>query len=478
MPLYLYAQPSVLDRVTVIKTEKGGYRGYLHLSPGISPTASQKIRHTLDGKGWQTIPIIFNGQPMLEVRAFKHENQLINVLNDNQWINNNFRKLPAPGDILSARDIIAERSLQGSGLAYIASDISFILYGMKNASTFDMIGGWSYLLGTLALVGYGRNDNSSRDIKELSQEMVSYLQKHNHVIPKDSALARLAEHKDKTLIGKFDDFLSRYPAETWSALTFIAGACIATASVKHKFPHADNSWKKLSAWLDVGLGSMTMASTSIGMFVTEKHPDPDAPPPKNELEKLLLWVQERPLRIMGYGLMMSTICHLFSTAIDYKLAKSGLERDKIIKGIPYRAAFVALSLTAEFLMSISSKGHGEGVETDKSVENSMISIAAEMISRESPELHEYLIQHMTKFLGDPSALGSKNINVERELREAVHHINKNPWANRHDQPEYVPEPSQSATRQSQLKPESKINAPTKAQQRLSMPSQAASVPVS
>src|SRR5688572_24554042 len=113
--------------------------------------------------------------------------------------------------------------------------------------------------------------------------------------------------------------------------------------------------------------------------------------------------------------MLSTLCHGGSTILEYMNVRQNPASGYLF-GILNRGSFVVTNLIAELIVAISSKGHGEGVETDASVQKSMVAIAAELIAKQSPEMHEQMIQAVTRFLGDPKALGSKDNDIEKEVR--------------------------------------------------------------
>ena len=182
--------------------------------------------------------------------------------------------------------------------------------------------------------------------------------------------------------------------------------------------------------LDIGLGTLTLASTTYGGLVKEKAHDPDEPK-KTGVAGVIQWARERPLVVTGAGLLVSTMCHAASTASAYqRLLKGEVTGDRAqeLAAIKNRALFVLNSLAAELLITISSKGHGEGVVTDNSVDNTAIAITAELISKQPADSHEALIEEMGDFLGSQKMLALSNQSVKQQLREQVQTMCVNPWA--------------------------------------------------
>src|SRR5262249_29483102 len=135
------------------------------------------------------------------------------------------------------------------------------------------------------------------------------------------------DHKEG-LVKNADDLLRRFPSEAFNFVTGIAGLFMASSAIRYKLlskpgAHMDLAGirkQRLSGWMDLGLGTMTTGSAAIPIGVKEKKWDPDEPHGKG-LQRVWEWVQEKPLRVAGYGYMMSTLCHAAATVIDYKEAK-------------------------------------------------------------------------------------------------------------------------------------------------------------
>lgn len=99
-----------------------------------------------------------------------------------------------------------------------------------------------------------------------------------------------------------------------------------------------------------------------------------------------------------------------------------------LKSVPWRALFVGGTLLGELLLSISSKGHGEGVVSDNTVDSSVIAVAADLIVKQPTHMQDQLIDYMAKFLGRPDVLAMKDEEVTNLLRRQVESLRRNPWA--------------------------------------------------
>ena len=460
MSVYRYSQGSVIDEVTFVKSDGGSLRAYLHAVPDTSEKTLADISLAMAKRGWQIVPNSINGKPTLEIRGFGRKTQINGVLSENGWAKGEATITEDKKDNSKFWDKFKKRSLFLSGVSYLAGDFAFIKYGLEdNKNKLNMAAGFAYMGGTLSSLLFARKDVSDLQIKEIARKMATHVQAQNIGLPDDCALNSIIQDKHKGKIKTADDFFRRYPADLMNTFFSIAGACIATSAIRNevygnpsrgalrkiltdegkhfrktapsssavgRVKMATAAVKKnmrVSGWLNVGLGTMTMASAAFGNFVEEKAHDPDIPR-KQGLAGVWEWAQEKPLTVAGIGYMVSTMCHAASTMKDWKHADSVKK-----KTIAWRGTFVATNLLAEALVAISSKGHGKGVISDRSVDESVISLSAELIAKQPPAQHDHLIDYMSGFLGREDVLARKDIDVKDLLRTQVELVKKNPWAN-------------------------------------------------
>jgi len=445
--IYRYKN-SVIDEVNFEVSDGGSRRAYIHALPNTNDNTLAQISTTIAKRGWQTVPHTLNGKATLEIRGFGRDQQVNNVLFENDWVH-------GPADIEAEKkdskkftDVIKKRSLLLSGLSFLISDTFFTIYGQKGNSPLNTAAGLSYLAGGVASTVFARKDTPDLQIKEIAGKMAEHMRDKDINLPDDCSLKSITEDKHKGLIKTSDDFFRRYPSETMNTLFGIAGACISTAALKNRVflkeipgkAIADMMEKKgagftfdmakkevvknmkSEGWWDAGLGAMTMSSAAFGNLVEEKAHDPDTPR-KHGLPGIWEWIQERPLAVTGVGYLVSTGCHTVSTAKAWKNGDSEAR-----KAVRWRGLFIAWSIVGEILLAFSSKGHGKGVVSDKSVDTSVISLAADLISKQPPAKHNDLIDYMSGFLGREDVLAMKDSNVKDLLTHQVELMKNNPWA--------------------------------------------------
>lgn len=434
MDIRRYQQGSTIDEIVFEKTESGAVRAYLHANSAIDSEKLANISKNLSAHDWQNIPSTHNGKAMLEVRGFGSEKKLLEEMTQQGWVKGTAQIEKTKEKPVSFTNKIKKNSLQASGLFFLVGDAAYAAYGYKKGHKEDMLAGAMYFLGSAALLGYGNHDNSHIEIHNLAKKMQDEMKKQSVNLPENCSLAAITRDHKHGLLKSADDLLSRYPSEIMNGFFGLAGASIAASALRHNiYAKPPAGWDKeqvarkvKEGKMDVGLGAMTMASGALASMIQEKAHDPDAPK-KHGTAAIWEWIQERPLAIAGVGYIISTCFHAVSSYHSMKSAK--INNDEIMKkSIPMRATFVGANLIAETLMTISSKGHGKGVVSDKSVDDSIVALTAELIATQPAAQQNHLIDYMSGFLGRNDVLAMKNDEVKDLLRTQVELVKKNPWA--------------------------------------------------
>ena len=109
--------------------------------------------------------------------------------------------------------------------------------------------------------------------------------------------------------------------------------------------------------------------------------------------------------------------------------RNSIGKQKKLRGsLPGRALFVGSSLTAEVLMSLSSKGHGAGVISDKSLDNSAYAVAADLLHRTQKDKRPEMLDTLANFLADKRHLSREKSEVLDGINTQLQVIESNPWA--------------------------------------------------
>ena len=411
----------------MLSTLSGARRAYLEMAPNAPPEQYTRTIEALHKQKLLTLPGEYDGKPALEIRDFKNDKDLLNQLSLRQVTQGPALASQMKEDKHSAKATIAARSLNWAGYNYVIGDAAIVGYAIREKSWREMVAASGYLLGTQSLLWYGK-DQTPTHLRDMAKDMLAHMHTKGIDVPAESAAFAVAKDDDKSVGHKIDTFMRRYPSEVMGASFALAGIGMFISAAVYKGAKA-----KLSLQ-DKVLGSITLASGLTSAFVSEKPHDPNQPPAEG-LKKVWEWVQEKPLRIAGYGLMASTVIHGWSTArglIDFnKIWKEtgDLHAKKQFNDTLFRGTFVVTNLIAEFLISMSSKGHGNGAKkADTGAETSAYELAADILSRQDKEHYALAEESLANFLCHRNVLALPKEEVLQGIRHQASMMKENPWA--------------------------------------------------
>lgn len=481
MPLYRYQPHSVIDEIVIETNDRGASRAYLHAGAGGSPEALAAARARFKALGWHSVPMSISGHPVLELRGFKNPKQLLDETRNLGLVDGAHAPTPTAGDKVSFGDVLRNKTLQATGATYMLADAAFSTYaGMELNKHYKELnrakalgkeaealaresvrGGWwkiasgvGYAIGSVILAAYGSHDQSQSEIKKSVGKIDRYIRQQGlSPVNGGPAVAQEPDKKDTGLLGAADALLKRYPSEALNIVYTGVGLLLMRSSLNqvHGLKEKLQPLKKgtdefnrirselRSERLDIGLGTITATSAMAGLLIKEKKPL-EGEHRRSGLAGVWDWIQEKPLRATGIGYMAATGVHAITTARKWRALPGETvaqvaDKRKIMSG---RAAFVVLSMAAEAMLAISSKGHGEGVQTDRSTEDSVVAATAEFIARQPEANRDLLIERLSGYMSSPDVMGQRAELIAGKLREQIGAIQTNPWSPVSQQAAVVP----------------------------------------
>ncbi len=448
LAIYRYQNESLIDSLHILTNEKGGLRAYLYAENGAQSEALRILKQSLRTQNYKCVPTLYDGKPVLEVRGFDKPEQLISLLSDLHAIKGTPEMVMEEGDKRTNKEKLGNSTLKMAGGFYNIGDISYMYYkgaplleqwkhfpkgekfGGKFFGILDVVAGVGYGLGSLVLTFFGSRDQSLNTIRTATAQIERYARKENYEITPESSIAFVNQDPKRGFFGSIKQALERYPSEIFNSIYVFVGLFLSAAAVYHSTRPIDKALpvaelkKALKAqfWnrVDVGLGVVTATSAITGLVVKEQKPV-KGDPKRDGIGGVIDWIREKPLRATGIGYMIATGFHAWST--------TGMWVDKTEKPqyLIGRAIFIVANVASEFLLAVSSKGHGVGVKPDASVDNSVIAATSELILRQPPEKHEAMIQRLAGYMAVPEVLGGDAETIAKELRTHLAALKQNPW---------------------------------------------------
>lgn len=458
MTVYYFDNSPVIDNVKIVHSAGGRHTAYIRARDGADGAALEQIKKSLTHDEMQWTPVRHNGEYVLEVRNIGRSGKnLLHFLADEGVVRDEPRQEANSDNRVTAWDKFKANTLRWSGWAYFFGDMNFIAYGWKKAFTADpvsgkrkitnpqlLLAGLFYASGSPFISIFGTGDKSDMQLRNMSYDTLQHLAGTGMAIPENSSILSVTHRHNsnawRKMVGKFE----RYPAEIANSFFGLAGTMVVWEGGKDlaKFRHESRSGQPharnvTSIMMDMGLGVMSFLAGLVSVFVQEEPRKPGVPR-KEGFAGIWQWVQEKPLRVAGGLLGMSTISHAGSSAIGYARARRILadpnsteaQRADALeekRALPNRALFAGGNMAAEGLMSVSSKGHGKGVESDASLEPSIYAVMADMVLRSPKENQEKLLASISDYLSQTDNLNVHKDTIRKGIEAQMNDLARHPW---------------------------------------------------
>jgi hypothetical protein len=446
---YQFGSDSLLRDVTIIHALNGGKRAYLNAHEHTLPEKLLEIRKRLSEQGYITHKVLHEGEIKLEVRAFQDDQELLRNLCLAGAIANEPQAVMAPEQKRGLWEWIKHNTFKACIAFYFIGDIGITAHGWfqkkrtKNTSVEireDVYTGLFYFAGTLssAISTALRGNQSDEEVRVVQEKFYESVKADG--VDAEKAMPFAAENKKKQ--NPIVAFIAKHPAELMNTMFTGAGIFLGLAVMKRlkasKIKEIanpsllNNTWhkgEKFYDYVDVGTGVVTAASGTLATFVKERPKTSEEKEPESTIGKAWRWLEEKPLRISGIGYMAATGAHLFSSRFKYlKTLHETNSHKEAFFDAGFRSIFGVTNVIAEVLMAHSSKGHGEGVRSDDTVETTAAAMAAEAISTQAPEKKGQLVENYATKLASPKIMGGDKKAIKTKITQHLDFNKKNRWA--------------------------------------------------
>jgi len=307
---------------------------------------------------------------------------------------------PAPAENPS---FLQRNSLRLAGILNLIGDVGLLGGGKKIRDNYKTIGGAFYTLGGLNLTLFGRVKPEEK-LQQVTEGTAEFIKEKTGHLPEGSILANADTHK------KSHGFFYRNAAQnTLYAYTLGAAAMLGSGIKKYRAGEGKSA-------LFYGISSLVFKLASL--LIPEKSD-------KEDLEKkkggFINWIRQKPLRIFGYGSLVTDSLLGITAYKDYK-------RDPHNSDYRWSAVTTITYLLADFLVANSNKDPSNARGKLKADEQRRVeTLAAEAIAREPVENQENLVQEVAAFLAARPETTGKAADIGQAIKNQ---IGRKSWVSR------------------------------------------------
>lgn len=417
---------SLISKVELREQGKGHMVAYLHAADHGKDDLPKlfALREEFKRKGWSTSSDNHRGKAVLRITGIENEQQLTELLQTTKAVQGSARisqQEVAGQDSKGVVDFVKSNSTRLSGAFYLLGDALMITRGLvvkPKANFGQTMTGISFAAGDLAFLGFGGRDDK-RQFKSLLTKLKTHLDKEGVEIPQGTALSAETLAKPGGMLEKTYDFLHEHINPIKISAEILGGYMYQKGGQDPKDPNPDK----------VTAGRVIMAGWLAALLLPEKKKDPEEWKEANPLQKAVMFLQEKPLRLAGAAGLIHNGFTIKGALRDRREGKAHYQWD---------LAAVSSMLVANSLYTICSKSTGGNIKADALV-NDVYGIAAQIVNRQPDKLKDAVINSTVEFLGARPEIKDTKQQINKRLRDEIEMQAQNPWFKAIRRPEGKPD---------------------------------------
>ncbi len=423
MVVYRFSDASLIREAAVHYNHDRPPVAFLTARPSAPADKIAEIRKAIEEYGWQCVPANVDGRDVLQVSGFNTREECTTFLAERGFISGT-PDITGETDEKQertlrerARDFFGHYSLPLAGVLNLIGDAGFLGSGIRTKDPYKIAGGTLYTSGGLNLTLFGRHEKSEQRLQKVSQRTADFIQNITMGKSGDAGADTNNTHTAGNLL--------KYHAAQNTLAAYTAGAGAMLASGIRKYNAGGGA-----AGLFYGLSSVITKLASF--LIPEKAREPGDENGENKdsgkktgiIGSAVNWVREKPLRIFGYGSMVTDSLLAWDTYQTYK-------RDPKTKNYLWNAVTAVTYLMADVMAAISSKDSSSvNGKFNDDEQRRVEAIAAETIARQPVEQQGKLADKVSEFLGAQPEMRGKPSDISASIQSQAKHMKDNAWAAR------------------------------------------------
>lgn len=339
------------------------------------------------------------------------------------------KQTPSIPTVAPAPSLYEKNKLRIAGALNALGDIGLLVDGFASKSPFFKAAGWLYTAGAIIATFFG-NPDRLHQVKTLNERAAEFTQEHDKPDTRNKAAQDILKNKDTTLGGRITSTLRRYSGQMMLAFyTAGAVAMLIHGIIKHGAASTEYKAAQLSGDGDaiakakgtvleakstIGYGISSLSIKALSLIVKENK----TPHTNSEKKGIVGWFREKPMRIFGYGsLITETMMGLrtYGKFKQYQAAKAAGESVK-----PENWGWSALTtgsyIISDLVIANTNKDAANAVGKLTDAEQHKIEeMMAETLSYHTAEKREKLANEAATFLEQESLVNGTRENLRGAL---------------------------------------------------------------
>ncbi len=331
---------------------------------------------------------------------------------------------------LPAASLYERNKLRISAALNLLGDVGLLIEGRTQKNPLKQAAGWLYTIGAMSLTVLG-SANPKQQLQELREQTALFLNKE--ATNKDSSLesSKIVQSRDTGFMANTMRFLKKNAADvTLFFYTLGAGTMLANGVKGYKTLKAsgDNSEKGLAkleeakGTIGYGISSLSIKAASLALREDKQ---------VGKSEGVVGWLKEKPLRLFGYGSLITESMLGWKTYGQWKQTKAKGQTEEDKKAFRWATVTTGSYALSDVVIATANKDAASAVGKMEQLEQENLEeMVAETIVHQSAEEQDALATKTAQFLETQGAVNGNAQELRQSIMQRVEKMQNKAWVDR------------------------------------------------
>lgn len=324
-----------------------------------------------------------------------------------------------------APSLYEKNKLRIAGALNGFGDITLLLDGYKKEyddngqlidKRFTKLAGWLYTIGAGVITLFGSVDKNA-EVLDISKRTAEFLKSKGSTLSENLESTRILQ-QGQSNTGNFLNKLRRHSAQImlWF-YTLGAGALFAGGIRDYRNASKAGEKKPIG---DLLVGGMSLLVKSASFLMPEKAATSETEIENGKRKGLIGWIKEKPMRLFGYGSMLTEAFWGFRAYEKFKAGKKW--KLSAATGSAYALSDVVIATT--------NKDAANAIRLDETEQSQLENMVAETIAHQASEKQDQLITESAAFLEKQAGVNGNAQELRQSIMQRVESMRGSDWAER------------------------------------------------
>ncbi len=319
-----------------------------------------------------------------------------------------------------------KNKLSIAGALNAIGDVGLLIDGFGSKSIPFKLAGWLYTAGALVVTFFG-TPNKGEQVRDLWERSAEFIQSKATTKNPDLKSAEVLQKRDTGVLATVNRAMRRYSGQIMLALYTLGAGAMLTHGINsyQRDKAAGKDLTEAKGTIGYGIASLTIKALSLGIKEDASQEKKASP---RSADGIIGWFKEKPMRIFGYGSLITETMMGWRTYGKYK--KSLLPDSGDTSNYVWSALTTGSYALSDLVIASTNKDAANAVgKLSETAQDKIENMMAQTIAAQPLDKQEQLTQEAAQFLRRESTVNGTAEQLQASLSARVQKMS-DAWTDR------------------------------------------------